>query len=34
MATAVAAGGLADAAATTVMEYFEGAASHVMNDPD
>ena len=34
MATAVAAGGLTEAAATTVMEYFEGAASHVVNDPD
>jgi len=30
----VAAGALLAVAATTVLEYFEGAASHVVNDPD
>ena len=33
MAAALSGGGLTDAAATAVMEYFQGAAEHLVNDP-
>jgi len=33
MAAALDGAGLADAAATAVMEYFQGAAEHLVNDP-